>query len=250
MADREKKMILFTNGDSNTYGEELVPDEYKSKLSLPYSGTSGCIIDPCETDEERKLFDEHRLSHCWSNQLAKFIGASITINYGWPGGSNDRIVRTTLEFIDKNIVEITNNPQNYLFVIGWTSPDRTEFYSEEYKVYKNFYPTSTDEDVELYFTRLCTDMGSKQRSYQNIVTLQNTFKQLKIKYKFFASYILYNMLDFDINSPNIYNNLIDTSHMIPQTMHGYLGNTYTKGPRHHYLEEGHHAWAKYLEKFL
>jgi hypothetical protein len=250
LENSEKNVILIVNGDSNTYGEELVPDEYKSKLSLQYAGTPGCILTPCETNSERKLFDEYRSKHCWGYKLGELIGANQVINLGWPGGSNDRIVRTTLEYIDSNHQNIKNNPDNYIFIIGWTAPDRTEFYVEQYKNYKNFHPTSTNEEVEYYFTRLSTDHGSRQRSYQHIVTLQNTFKKLGLKYIFFAAYPSYNIFDFNIFKPSTYSNLIDTSLIIQETMHGYLGNSYAKGPRYHYFEEGHAVWAKYIEKFL
>lgn len=65
-----------------------------------------------------------------------------TVNLAWQGGSNSRIVRTTLEFFDK-----IKDPSNWLAIIQWTNPySRTELYDAKTKTYFGFCDGS-DEPV-------------------------------------------------------------------------------------------------------
>lgn len=247
MENSEKNdMILYVNGDSNTYGEELVPDKYKELLVKPYKGEPGAILDPMETETERLIFNDYRLKHCWGAKLGELIGATTVINQAFPGASNDRITRTTFEYINSNYEDIKNNPNNYIFILGLSSANRNEFFYDNIGLYRNFCPTDTHEHVEYYFTRLCTTTNDLERSYKHIINLQNLFQKLNVKYKFFQAYVPKFSADLDINNPHMYANLIDTTHCIKETFHGYVGEHYPTGPRFHYFEGGHMAWAKYL----
>jgi len=243
-------MILYTNGDSNTYGEELVPDEYKHLLKKPYKGVPGAILDPPEKDSEKQMLEDHRINNCWSAVLGKLIAATKVVNHGFPGASNDRIARTTFEYINENYENIKNNPNNYLFILGFTSANRTEFFYDNVGQYRNYCPTDTHEHVEYYFTRLCTITNDLERSYKHIVNLQNLLEKLNVRYKFFQAYEPVFSADLNINDPSHYKKLIDTTHCIQGTFHGILGENYPVGPRFHYFEEGHRAWANYLKEQL
>ena len=94
------ELILLANGCSMTYGSELSENHHE------------------------------RMASCWVGQLAQKSAACRAVNLGYPGGSNDRILRTTIEWISKHY--LTKIKDRMLFVcIGWSSPMRREFYIDD-----------------------------------------------------------------------------------------------------------------------
>ena len=93
-------MNLFVNGCSFSAGHGEVHDE------------QGNLTPP--------------LDYVWSNQIAdKFDKVT---NYALAGGSNDRILRTTMEYFSKG-------PVDTIAIIQWTSPIRFEVYNELFKTW-------------------------------------------------------------------------------------------------------------------
>lgn len=68
-----------------------------------------------------------------------------TVNLAWQGGSNHRIVRTTLDFFD-NI----KDGSDWLAVIQWTNPySRSELYDARTKTYFGYCEGSTEPVLDL-----------------------------------------------------------------------------------------------------
>ena len=68
-----------------------------------------------------------------------------TVNLAWQGGSNTRVVRTTLEFFDK-----INDPVDWLVIIQWTNTySRTEMYDEKTDTYFGFCDGSDEPVLDL-----------------------------------------------------------------------------------------------------
>ena len=69
-------------------------------------------------------------------------------NYGWRGGSNDRIFR---KFFD-NIL-LNNTPSTY--VVQWTFPHRTEIYSTKNGYYEGIVPVNVSwhDDSKIFYER-------------------------------------------------------------------------------------------------
>ena len=94
-------MILFANGCSWTWGGGL---------------------EPCFNTEEE------RLALCWPHHLKEKLGYSEVVNLGLGGGSNQRIIRTTLEWLQ------TRGPQELsetVAIIQLTESSRFEYYQPE-----------------------------------------------------------------------------------------------------------------------
>lgn len=75
-----------------------------------------------------------------------------TVNLAWQGGSNARIVRTTLDFFDK-----IDDPSNWLAIIQWSAYIRLEFHDEESDTYFGFcgandQPVLTGSDTVKFVT--------------------------------------------------------------------------------------------------
>lgn len=107
-------MILYANGCSLTEGAELV--------------------NPHET--------------AWPVVLAKKLNMEC-INDGLGASSNERIFRTTYEFMFNNIINNNNIVDKYMIVIGWSTINRYEIYSSVYESYLNVL-RSRYNDITVY----------------------------------------------------------------------------------------------------
>lgn len=86
-------MILIANGCSHTYGMELPEDQ--------------------------------RLDNCFAGLIAKELGMEF-VNLAIPGASNDRIFRTSVEYI-------VDHKEESFWLIGWTERSRHEWYFAPYQ---------------------------------------------------------------------------------------------------------------------
>lgn len=92
-------MILLTNGCSFTYGGSLGLDQ------------------PEQT--------EQRLKSVWPYHLGKLLNADEVVQLAMGCGSNQRIVRTTLEWM---VAQSPERLRDTVAVIQWTEPSRYEYY--------------------------------------------------------------------------------------------------------------------------
>jgi len=76
----------------------------------------------------------------WPYVMGSILDCDVE-NYGYSGGSNDRIFRT---FFD----HILNNKKKSIYVIQWTFPHRSEIWSNEYQSYVGFSPSFVDGNVD------------------------------------------------------------------------------------------------------
>lgn len=102
-------MILFTNGCSWTWGGGLGLDHFSH--------------------------DELRLSSVWPRHLGNLVSADRTYNLAIGCGSNQRIVRTTFDWI---LSQTKEDLDKTVAIIQWTELSRYEFYhpvnySDEYE---------------------------------------------------------------------------------------------------------------------
>jgi hypothetical protein len=99
--------ILFANGCSWTAGNGIPEDENFPKTSDDFSNLTLAR------------------SYTWPEYLGKKLNVNKTYNYAEGGGSNARIVRTTVDFLLKVPKE---QYKNLIVVLGWTTADRNEIY--------------------------------------------------------------------------------------------------------------------------
>jgi len=143
-------------------------------------------------------------SQTWPTQLENNFSEVHNIAMG--GGSNDRIVRTTLDFCNNN------DMNDYMAVIQWTSPFRKEYYNpntndwvggttllQDNSSLNNIImdvtvekgAKVTDKDLQVISKAATQDMLYLQSitdyrlsTLKNILILQNYFEQHNIKYLF------------------------------------------------------------------
>ena len=89
------------------------------------------FVNGCSFTHGHKDFTDDMQSPdwVWPNLLSNYF--ERTENLSWLGGSNDRIVRTTLDFFDK-----VKDGENWLAIIQWTSAfTRAELHDQESDTY-------------------------------------------------------------------------------------------------------------------
>jgi len=95
--------ILYTNGCSWTHGSELIDPDYENPNHFAAK------------------HEEYRLSHFWPKLLANKLGLDLQ-DASHPGGSNDRILRTTIQDVSR-LIEQGRRP---FVVVAWSQLQRFE----------------------------------------------------------------------------------------------------------------------------
>tara|TARA_B100000686_G_scaffold354186_1_gene463112 strand:- start:1738 stop:2568 length:831 start_codon:yes stop_codon:yes gene_type:complete len=116
---------LLVNGCSFVHGDQIYKDDIKEGLDRKWIG------------------NEKRFSKLLSDRLD-----CREINLSMSGSSNDRIIRTTFEWIRRPFYNVENSPT--CIVIGLTDWARFDFYSDEVNRYFPFNPFSIEFKGILY----------------------------------------------------------------------------------------------------
>ena len=101
------KLHILANGCSNTYGAGLIDQELERTLEL------------------RPWIDQESHRMAWPNQLKQLLNAEQSTNLAVSMGSNQRIIRTTLEWCRNQKQDLLDNT---IAVIQWTHCMRYEYY--------------------------------------------------------------------------------------------------------------------------
>jgi hypothetical protein len=186
---------LYVNGCSMSDGSCLIPYSKERIEKFDFINDTNWDIG----------FDER-----WSKLLSDKLGLE-EINEARHGGSNDRIVRMTIEWCNNNQDKINDT----LFVIGWTNYDRFEFwdnYLDRYVQVSNGEPTHNDRDdkrlrkvVEEYWKERHNFIQQKNKYVRNIILFQSFFKSNNLFYLFLDA--IGNQMDIIKNHK--YNSFID-----------------------------------------
>jgi len=149
--------ILYTIGDSFTYGDEL----------------------------------ENPETECYPYLLSKKLGCEL-VNEALPGASNDWMFRKTVQWIsNKNLDDI------FMVIVGWSNPHRREenfeFYwggSDKYFDRWNWWNQGEHKTISKFISKyLWNTRLSYFKSVTYILTLQEFLKSKNIKYLFYDPYV-------------------------------------------------------------
>jgi hypothetical protein len=120
----------------------------------------------------------------FATPLAEKLGMSA-VNIALPGGSNDRINRTTIDFCLNNQVDFV--------VIGWTTHERFEFPWNNTTEYYGLGRQSTDARLQKlfdYMSLYCSNWNpvGLSRALHSMYSLQCFLESKQIPYLFFNSW--------------------------------------------------------------
>lgn len=260
------KDILFTNGCSFTWGGALEPwfmyvDGKPLGDIIGYDTTTFFTPDGITGQENTAV----RKQLVWPHHLGNLLGCQDVVNLGMGCGSNQRIIRTTLDWLSAQTRETLDRTTA---VIQMTEPSRYEYYN-----YENDYWTRCKVDV-------CIQEGEDQdiAESRNMSRL-STFTTIEGIYKFVTDCMAIDqiMTTFDVEY-NLwtmtnpfgdadkdlmkYNDLIDRScswvnHIMENSTYGALESLKAPGgkiPSAHQTihpnPEGHQGLAKILHFYM
>lgn len=157
-------MLIYANGCSMTYGAELVDDR-----------------DP---DPELRCYRE---KNAWPGRIGEFLDADRVVNDAVISGSNDRVVRTTIDWLAGHR-EAAEEGQ-LLVIVGWSGAMRREFYVDgafrQVIPYQPQQHPDVQQLADVYRKFAWHDRECGARLLTQILSLQAFLQQCRIPYLFF-----------------------------------------------------------------
>lgn len=180
---------LITNGDSWTYGSELRDPKLVAELDLNNPSDVRKMLD-LDFDS---LNHPYRIANTWTTHLANRFHAEA-INLGYPASNNNLIAERTMDYICAN--NLYGN-QNFV-VIGWTAPERNDYYMDfspslsRRQIFfnsldKETHPPAIDY-LKMYFEHMVVPDEYWARYIKNIVMVENFLKVRNIPYLMFNAF--------------------------------------------------------------
>ena len=184
----------------------------------------------------------------YGKHLAKKFNAQFKCS-ATPGCSNDRIIRTTREFL-KN-----NNPD--IVVIGWTSWEREEWiHNGKYYCVNCSGHSVLPKELELKYKNWVIDKDhnsilDERKYHQQIWDLHQELLDKNIPHLFFNCYLCFNNMvtfndityDWGLNYLDPYN--VESTYWHYLNNQGFESNQYL-----HFGADAHVAWADFLYPHL
>jgi len=182
-------MKLYSNGCSYTWGGTL--------FSIKYTDDSGNYYYlPRDKDCEQ---NKKRLETVYPHHLGKLLNAAEVINDSMGGGSNDRIVRTTLDYFTNAKLK-GQDLTDYFVTIQWTEPNRTEIYDDFFDhsyvgIMTNGLCSENPQDGsyihhekvnKLYYKYFSNNVNDYNRLIKNIYSVGYFLRYHKIPHLFFS----------------------------------------------------------------
>ena len=171
------KKILYAEGCSWT-GGHLGESNHMLKPGLEY-GNHALLS---------KENDSYRLPKLWPHKLGKLLNIENVHNAGKPGSSNDSIVRRTVE----NVLGLLKNysPDEIVVVIGWTSPERKDFFHRELTSKEGRWTTLQPSQNMEFYTRDAKDLEHFFNTYRKSFWQKEEFISRYVQQNLYLHYFL------------------------------------------------------------
>ena len=212
-------------------------------------------------DSHAAGMDIHDLGNSCKNTKSSF-GYLLAERLGYDfatdalsGASNDRILRTTKDFLK-------NNSKDIFVLIGWSTTDRREVLinNEYYSFAPGFKKTKdpiVNHEFEQYIMSLDHETVIKQNYYwhKKIYNFHLELQQKNINHLFFNTYSIFN----DNEHPDFTKTFYDWNHCMigpykdGETYYGWLkdnGYKVVAKNNYHYGADAHKRWADRLYNWL
>ena len=227
-------MILYANGCSHTAAAEAV---------LPY----GFAEDDSELYHLGRRPHPLNLAASWCTHLARDLDLTLYCD-AESAASNDRILRTTREWIANNPEKLNNT----FMVIQWTTWEREEWLHDDgtwYQVNASGVDIVPDEWRRRYQQFILSVNWDKktQEAHEKIWALHVELQELGIPHLFYSGYSTFsdiqNCQDWGVSYLEPYNRQGSYNAILQQN-----GHVPTKW--YHFDAKGHCFWAQYLLQYI
>lgn len=270
----KENMILLGCGDSWCWGDELIDKELYPKYK--FGDDLGNL----------KNNDTYREKNRYLNMLGQKLGTEQIHCLAFRGSSNDAIFRTLVDYLANEKYLFGRSTKQLFVSIGWTSPERREFYFKEKWGSDNWMPVGPwqlDHDgTRPYlcdFQNLLFEHFWHTAEYMNRWTRQLYFTELLLK-SLNISYVMHqafyhsnlktidewdsndlkNAKDYISKQDDLIYKSLDNIKFIGKndtdmTFHNYIlnqvnGDTKKVFAEWHPNELGHKLWADFLYKYI
>ena len=228
-------MILYVNGDSHTAGAEAVNPH-------AFAEDDGNLV------HLGRLPHPDNLAVSWGKKLSTLLKMAFFCD-AESASSNDRIIRTTKEWI----TNYTQDYSNLFVVIGWSTWEREEWLIDDvyYQINASgtdIVPDSHNEKYKEYVIGV-NWRHKTTNAHNDIIELHKWLDDKNIKHIFFNGNNTFNQIrtkfDFGTSYVEPYNKKF--------SYHDYLidNGISTVSPKsYHFGEDGHTTWAKLLLNYI
>lgn len=225
-------MILYANGCSHTAAAEaVVPDAF--------------AVDDGRAGIDRRPHPLN-LAASWCSHLAHDLNMNLVCD-AESASSNDRIVRTTREWISSNPGQLNN----VFMVIQWTTWEREEWLHQGTWYQVNASGADwVPEELRQRYRQFVIDVDwtkKIQECHEKIWALHTELQDLKIPHLFYSGHGTFsdiqNHHDWGDNYLEPYDRQGSYAAILQQN-----GHVHTKG--YHFDAKGHCFWAQYLLQYI
>ncbi len=189
---------LLTNGDSWTFGSEIMAPEFCVSEGTQGTGMSGRYKPGL--DDYHEYNDYYRIPRTWPSYLGNLMDATV-VNLSRPARSNDTIYEDTVNWLLENYIVPGKDTKDLTVILGWSSPERKNVMLEElddithrYTMWpgmldESFYQTSgAKKFFKLYITYLWHEKEYIKRFVEQNYQFQNFCKAHNINHFVFNAF--------------------------------------------------------------
>lgn len=233
-------MILYTNGCSHVAAGEA-------------------LNTACFAEDDSRYFYLKRKPHpenlavSFSAVLAKLLQARLYCD-AESAASNDRILRTTREFLKGHYREKVQ--EDVFVLIGWTTWEREEWQHEgEYYQVNSSGLDRLPEPLQLKYKQWIIDTATnwyahQHKWHQKVWDLHLELNEQNIKHLFFNSHIAFSLIndrkDWGHNYLNPYEENQTYFNLLNTKGFKVRPSVAAEAGGGHYMSDGHQAWAHHL----
>jgi hypothetical protein len=229
-------MILYANGCSHTAAAEaVVPDCFAED-----DGRHGI---------DRRPHPEN-LKASWCSHVASELAADLVCD-AESGGSNDRIVRTTKDWIENN----TNCLSQTLMIIQWTTWEREEWLHNGTWYQVNASGTDwVPNKLRLRYKQWISNIDWElctARAHNQIWQFHQFLLSKSIKHVFFSGHSTFS--DIKDQNQNLWGNCYMQPYQKSQSYHNWLlenGGSYANPQSYHFDAKSHRLWAEHVLQYV
>jgi len=228
-------MILYVNGCSHSAAAEATN-------SYAWACDDGKLWEHGEGPHPANL------AVSYGRHLADALDATL-ICQAQSGGSNDRTIRTTLDWIKNNPDKL----QDTFIVLQWTTWEREEWFYEGkwYQVNASgidTVPPALEEQYKHYIVNVDWNIKTPE-AHTKIWDMHIYLKELGVRHVFFSGHSTFSDIQNQQNWENAYLYPYSREHSYNAVLKNN-GFEYVNPKSFHFGADGHCFWAKYLLQYI
>ena len=228
-------MILYVNGCSHSAAAEA---------AVPHAWA----VDDGQHWDRGTEPHPANLAVSYGRHIADALNAKL-ICQASSGGSNDRIIRTTTDWIEQN----NNRLANTFMILQWTTWEREEWFHEGnwYQVNASgidIVPNELQERYKNYVINVDWNVKTPQ-AHDKIWKMHEYLKNLGIRHLFFSGHSTFS----DIQNQHNWDKEYMHPYVREESYHNVLENNGFKHTRlfgYHFGKEAHCFWAKHVLQYM